>query len=408
MMKKLFCILTVILCVMLVQASVMAEENAAAYLKEYYDIVFEGDVSAADYNAALTALGAEPLDCESLTLADAVVGAVRLAGMEELAQVYGSDTFPNSVDILAQIGIAADESNAPYIVCAVNGDLVDDEDDFSGPVSADRAADLLYRAAEIAGKGRHYIGRISDDDILLKLRTCLDSISIFSDEVLNDTGIDILIRGASTGYSLKYSGFEARFLEGNTIRYGHDTINHLMQLAALMQSTGFDAYVQIEPKVSVYEYLLEWGTPSDPTPTYMVQKMDDRYFAFALEFDMVLEFDTVQQKEAFHHLVDNFAKKYDDSFDADGNLVKPLLDSSFWQPLYFSTTEMENQEYMPLVDNVIGDKAHMYFIHSISLPENAEAVAEAVKQIAPDLEVSAETVYVNPAFYRYITGTDHQ
>ena len=34
MMKKLFCILTVILCVMLVQASVMAEENAAVYLKK--------------------------------------------------------------------------------------------------------------------------------------------------------------------------------------------------------------------------------------------------------------------------------------------------------------------------------------------------------------------------------------
>ena len=37
-----------------------------------------------------------------------------------------------------------------------------------------------------------------------------------------------------------------------------------------------------------------------------------------------------------------------------------------------------------------------------------EAIAEVVKEVAPELSVSLVPFQVNPAFYRYITGTDHQ
>ncbi len=82
---------------------------------------------------------------------------------------------------------------------------------------------------------------------------------------------------------MKYIGFDAQFLEENTLRYGHDSKMHLFQLIALMQSEDLDAYLQIEPKVSVYEYMLEWGAPKSATPTYAVRGMiDGRYFAFFL------------------------------------------------------------------------------------------------------------------------------
>ena len=114
MKKKIFVILLAVLCTVFIQASVLAEENAAAYLKEYYGVSFDGDVSTADFNEALTAMGAEPLESDPLTLADAVVGAVRLAGMEELALVYDSADFPvNVADVLTDEGIYVDEDLAP-------------------------------------------------------------------------------------------------------------------------------------------------------------------------------------------------------------------------------------------------------------------------------------------------------
>lgn len=410
MKKKLFVVLLAIVCAVLTQISVFADENAAAYLKEYYDISFEGEVSAEEYNAALTALGADPLEVDSLTLADAVVGAIRLAGMEELAKVYASADFPaDAASVLAQIGITTDETLAPYIACALDRKLVSQEADFAGPLTADTAASMLYRAAEMSGKGRRYIGRLSDENFLMELRSFLNSVAIFDDEKLSEAGIEIIVSEATTGFSLKYDGYDAHFLEENTLRYGHDSITHLIQLAALMKTGGFDAYVQVEPKVSVYEYMLDWGEPGAPTPTYAVSEVEEgRYFAFATEFDVAFEFDTAAQKEGFHNLIESFAKKYDSVFDADGNYVKPLIASSWWQPLYFSRTEMENEEFMPLVDNVITSDDSFYSVHSFSLPENTDAIIEAAEQIDPELSVEPAAIYVNPAFYRYITGEDYQ
>lgn len=405
MKKKLIIVLLAVLCAIMFQTTAWAKENAAEYLKEYYGISFEGNVSLDAFNAALDALGADPVETESWTLSDAVVGAVRLANMEELALAYAEKADL----ILAEEEISVDKAYAPYVAIAVDQDLVDDDDSFTGPVSARTAAKMLYRAAEMSGKGRHYIGRISDDEILAELQAALSSMSIFDDEQLSKAGIEILIDEATTGYSMKYSGYDARFLEGNTLRYGHDSQTHVMQLVGLMKAAGYDAYVQVEPKVSVYEYLPEWGEPAAPTPTYAVHEMQPgRFFAFAIEFDLALEFDSASEKEEFHNLIETYAKKYDEFVDADGNPVKPLLASSWWQPLYFSATEMKNEEFKPLVDNVFSYEGDTYSLHSFSLPENSEAVEKSVKNIDKDLVVTSRTIYVNPAFYRYITGEDHQ
>ncbi len=389
MKKTVLVFMMAFLCLMLSGTAVLAEVNAAEYLNIVYGLTFSDEVTVDEFNAALTAMGADPLETETLTMADAVVAAVRLAGMEELA--------------------LTDTGSDPYAACAVAIGIADEGMDLNAPLSADTAAELLYNAAEIGGKARRYIGRLSDDNILRQLGAVLDSIDIFANETLNNAGLQILLNGATTGYTLKYNGYSARFPDKNTIRYGHDDPQHLMQLTALLKSLGYDAYVQVEPKVSVYEYMLEWGEPQPPTPTYEVKQLENgRYFAFALEYDLTLEFDSSEEKESLHGLIEAYAKKYDDSFDADGNLVKNLLAGSFWQPLYFSYTEMENEEFVPLTDNVISDAEGYYKIHSISLPENAPAVAEALAAAAPDLSVQVETIYVNPAFNRYITGTDHQ
>lgn len=410
MKNRLFVILAVVLCAAMLCSGALANENAAAYLKEYFGVSFDGEVTAEAYNAALTAMDAEPLDGETFTLADAVISAVRLAGMEEMAKAFVNEADPGkAAKILADEHISADEAYQPYIACALELDLVSDDADFSGPVSAETAAVMLYRAAEISGKGRHYIGRLSDDSILVNARSAMDSDFNFDDVKLDGAGLNILVKEATTGYSLKYSRYDARFIEENTLRYGHDNITHLVQLIQLLKSEDFDAYVQVEPKVSVYEYMPEWGLPKSDTPTYAVKELvDGRYFAFAMEYELVLEFDTAEEKNKFHDLVEAYAKKYDDRVDADGNIIKELLYNSFWQPLYYSVTEMDGDVYEEMIDNVVMGADGYFSIHSFSLADKTDAVAEAVREIAPELNTDQRTVYVNPAFYRYITGIDYQ
>lgn len=403
-MNKLIKVLTLVLAlVCLLTFAAFADEDemkAAAYLSEYYGIELGEDVTLEDVNAALTALGEEPIETEM----DVVVALAKIAGCEELALSYIHDDAPDkAAKVLADEDMELTEEEAayaPYVACLLDMDVIDDDATF---------AEMLYKALEIGGKGRHYIGRVSDDDILSVLNAQLNTFINFDNEQLTNLGTEIVLRGATTGYNLKYAGYDANFLNDYTLQYGHSDYTHAVQLIALMESEDFDAYIQIEPKVSVYEYMIEWGEPGEPTPTYAVKQVtEDRYLCYAMEYDMKLEFDTIEEKEAFHSLIETYAKKYDESYDAEGNLTEKLIAGSWWQPLYSSTTEMQNEEFGLLYDNVIYDASGMYSIHPFSLPDATQAIADVVAEVEPELAVSLVEIHVNPAFYRYITGESHQ
>ena len=404
-MNKLTKILTLVLALVVVLTfAAFADEDemkAAAYLSEYYGIELSEDVELDDVNAALEKLGMEPIE----DVRDVYEVLCKIADCEALAYTYIHEDAPDkAMNVLAEEDIEVTEEDAPYahfVACLADLGVIDD--DF------DCFADALYKALEIGGKGRHYIGRVSDDDILTVLNSNLNTFINFDNEQLTNLGTEIVLRGATTGYNLKYAGYDANFLNDYTLQYGHSDYTHAVQLVALMESEGFDAYIQIEPKVSVYEYMIEWGEPGEPTPTYAVKQVtEDRYLCYAMEYDMKLEFDTIEEKEAFHTLIETYAKKYDDSYDADGNLVEKLIAGAWWQPLYSSTTEMQNEEFGLLYDNVIYDASGMYSIHPFSLPDATQAIADVVAEVEPELAVSLVEIHVNPAFYRYITGESHQ
>ena len=408
-MKNLFRVLALAIVLILAMAGVaLADgEKPAEYLESFFGIApFEDEVSLDAFNAALEALGQEPVEGDALTLEAAATAAVKLAGMEQLALSYIHDDAPDkAANVLADEEIAVDEEYAPYVACALDLDLVDADDELDG----EALSEMLYEALAMGGNARRTIGRVSDDEILEKLASAMDSFIIFDDEQLTELGTEIVLRGATTGYNLKYAGYDARFLEEYTLKYGHSDYTHALQLVALLDSEGIDAWIQLEPKVSVYEYMLDWGEPGEPTPTYAVlQVTDDRYLCYAVEYDMMLEFDSLEDKEAFHDIIETYAKKYDDSFDADGNLTEKLIAGAWWQPLYSSTTEMENEEFGLLYDNIVYDAEGMFSIHPFSLPENTQAIADVVAEVAPELTVSPVAIYVNPAFMRYITGSDYQ
>ena len=106
--------------------------------------------------------------------------------------------------------------------------------------------------------------------------------------------------------------------------------------------------------------------------------------------------------------IDENGNEISKRYDAEGNLTEKLIAGAWWQPLYSSTTEMQNEEFELLIDNVIYDASGLYSIHPFSLPDATEGIAAVVAELEPELAVSQVNIHVNPAFYRYITGTSHQ
>jgi hypothetical protein len=390
-----------------------ADDKNADYLQTYFGITpFPGTVSRADFDVALVKIGGAKTDgTGTLTVAEAVKAAVCAAGMEKLALTYTAAVNADKADErLAAYGITGvSETYASYVAAALDTDIAMSTYDFGAALDAATANSLLMAAVNVSGQGRNFLGNASDPDIYSKIQSSWSSFTNFDDQKLSELGAQLVLQGASTGYGLKYDGYDANFLPAYTLQYGHSDITHAVQLVGLLNSEGIDAKIQLEPKVSIYEYMVDWGDPTkvQATPTYELKAIDGgRWLCYAMEYDLKLEFDTKADKEAFHSVIEDYAKKYDNRVDANGNVIVPLLTGSWWQPLYSSTVPMANTSFKLLKDNVIRDGA--YSIHPFSLPENTSKIAAVVAKEAPDLKVDASDLYVNPAFYNYITGTDHQ
>ena len=384
-------------------AGTASYEKAEDYLLSYYGIEPGQEITLESVNGMLKAVGGEPIEAETLSDGAVIEAGIKLAGLDELAQSYLNDAVPDkAAKVLEANGILTEEEYVPYVACAADLELYAKDTPFD-------VETFLYRCLEIAGKGRHYLGRVTDADLMEEMRAVLDSMSIFDNWELDALGTELVMDGIVTGYGLKYAGYDARFLDAYTLKYSHSDYQHAIQLVGLLRSEGMDAYVQVEPKVSIYEYLKEWGTPAAPSPTYAVQQTDNgRYLCYSVEYDLMIEFDSADDKEKFHGLIETYAKKYDDRVDENGDVTAKLLAESWWQPLYSSGTPMRNGEFQEMIDNTIYDRTGKYSIHTFTLPEGADAVVDKVGEIAPELTMSPFKVYVNPAFVRYITGEDHQ
>lgn len=376
--------------------------NDAAYLKEYFGLSrLTGTVSWNAYNGALEKIGFEKAASSgTLTPAAAAKSLVAAANMTELALTYTSQEAGEACKRYGDIPAA----DAPYVACALEMGLLPNYVDLTAPLDGDTASVLLMNAVEAAGKGRNYIGFSSDPDIARKLTSAWNSFTVFDDEKLTALGVEIVSSGATTGYNLKYDGYNARFLSGNTIQYGHSDIIHAVQLMGLLNRAGLVAKVQLEPKVSVYEYLLEWGGGTMPasTPTYEVRKVSDElYLAYAVEYDLQLEFSSQADRAAFDKLIETYAKKYDSNPE-----LKGLIAGAWWQPLYSTKDQMPAPQYQQIFDVVVRNGS--FTIHPFSTAETLSTVQGKIASSASGLTASPVKIWVNAAFYRYITGTSHQ
>ncbi len=378
------------------------------YLRVFFDVeVADGTVDASGFSENLKKVaGEEAPEVEGdLTWASGVKAAVIAADYEELALSYPQEKVEERLGYYG-VDTPADEADGAYIACAMDVDLITPEEGgFAAAQDELTKADaekLLMNIIKANGDGRNYLGMASDPDIYGKVDQMWNSFIIFDDGQLSEVGKTAVEQQVTTGYGIKSAAYDARFLPELTLQYGHSDIKHAHQLIGLLNSENIDAKIQLEPKISIYQYLLEWGPVPDPTPTYEVKQFGDLYLVYAVEYDLKLEFNSTEDMLRFDGVINEFAKKNEGNEEAVG-----LLYGSWWQPLYSTTkADMPEDAYHQIVDCVVTNG--MYSIHPFALPENKDSVVSQLKELAGDLEVTPIDRYCNTAFYSYLKGEDYQ
>lgn len=378
-----------------------------AYLKRYFDVEVKADAFTADaFSSDLKKVaGEEAPAVASLQTLEVVKAAVAAADYEELALSYPAEKVKARLDHHG-VKKAVAEPYGAYLACAMDTGLITAKEGVAAAENKDMAAaaaeELLMNIAEANGDGRNYLGMSDDPAIYGKIDQAWNSFLLFDDGTLSEVGRKAVVEGISTGYGLKSSAFDARFLPELTLQYGHSDIKHAHQLIGLLNSEGITARVQLEPKISIYQYLLEWGPVPEATPTYEVKQFDDLYLVYAVEYDMQLEFASEAQMRQFDSVIKAYAKKNEGNEDAVG-----MISGAWWQPLYSSVrTDMPAEDFHQIYDCVIQNG--IFSIHPFALPENKDNVVKELEGLAGGLKVTPVERYCNTAFHNYMTGADYQ
>lgn len=387
-----------------------AEINAK-YLAYRYDIAFDGaEVTGAALNAALEKLGVEPVleNTAAAGAEDLLTAAIAAAEMTELYRTYSAEKAAARLDAY---GAPAVEGDAALYACALDCGLLTAAEAAalaeSEAVTAEDATNLLALAVELSGKGRNFLGYSDDPDITQRIYNAWSNIPRYDNPELSDLGMQILLKGITSGYTLQYDAYEAQFLPELAMRYGQDDIKHAAQLVALLNSEDMVVKLQLLPKISVYEYLLEWGPIPEPTPTYEVRPVEDRWFVYTLEYDLQMEFASREDMLRFNSIILEYAKKNDDNAETQEGLIY----SSWWQPLY--TTELTNDmpvgddEYQIIAELLITNGSGYSLNPGIPATEMDRIVSET-SALNENCTCTAFEVWSNAAFYRYLMGTDYQ
>ncbi len=381
-------------------------EDSKEYLKEYFDVSFDEDIEKADIDYAMKKIFAEETvsiegDLNGLTFLKAINKA---SGFEELALTYDDGKVKESLKG-AGIEEEVDSELGKYIACTIDTNLLDAQN-VKELVSAEKikpelVITSLMQVINKTSLGSNYLGYSNDPTIYRKIEDSWTSFVLFEDEKLTDIGAKLVQDKKITGYNLKLNSYRADFIADKTMSYGHSNIEHALQLIGLLNSEDLVAKVQLEPKVSIYEYLPEWGPVGDPTSKYQVVEAGDLLLANAVEYDLKLEFSSSQDLIEFEQVIDKYAKKN------EGNEGEGLIVESWWQPfLLVSNDEMPEDVFFEIYDLSLSNEE--YTLRSVVLKEDKDDIEGELKKLSDSGQVEAEKKYTNKAFYSYLTGTDHE
>ncbi|WGV57654.1 hypothetical protein QIH01_19455 [Brevibacillus brevis] len=399
------------------KTTVEAHAEWNSFLQQQYGVTFDKTVTREQFEKALlkivsatTSISEKDLsaktflpaskDSSKLLVWEAVSAAAKAAELKELGYTYSEEKVATA---LKKAGISYKKGGtltlqaAQELAVAVDTGLVSanalKSASVEGAVTAELASQLLAKVAEFHGSAKNYLGTIADEEIFGKLAQAWNESQIIKAGELQELVDKGLKQNLITGYNLKDAAFDPHFDPQRTITYGHSDIAHAIQLIALLKSEGVDAKVQFEPKTSAFIYLKEWGEPVQTADYQVVQIENGNYIAYAKEYDLSLEFDSVEAKKKFQPLVLKYAKR--DQEDMTG-----LLKASWWQPLYHSRTELA--DYAVITNNVLKDGR--YVVQSFSLNEESPKVVEGFQKLNDKVKVETYKFWVDQPFFHYLNG----
>lgn len=399
------------------KTTVEAHTEWSSFLQQQYGVKFDKTVTREQFEKALlkivsttTSISEKDLsaktflpaskDASKLVVWEAVSAAAKAAELKELGYTYSEEKVAAALKkagISYKKGGALTLQAAQELAVAIDTRLVSanalKSASVEGAVSAELASQLLAKVAEFHGSAKNYLGTIADEEIFGKLAQAWNESQIIKAGELQELVDKGLKQNLITGYNLKDATFDPHFDPQRTITYGHSDIAHAIQLIGLLKSEGVDAKVQFEPKTSAFIYLKEWGEPVQTADYQVVQIENGNYIAYAKEYDLSLEFDSVEEKEKFQPLILKYAKR--DQEDMTG-----LLKASWWQPLYHSRTELA--DYAVITNNVLKDGR--YVVQSFSLNEESPKVVEGFQKLNDKVKVETYKFWVDQPFFNYLNG----
>ncbi|MDQ8736311.1 hypothetical protein [Paenibacillus sp. LHD-38] len=328
-----------------------------------------------------------------LTNAVAVAIAVRAADLKELAYTYPAAKVNKALTKLNVKSSALGTKGAQEVAAAVDTGLLT-ADLYSGFKPKNAATEqlihtMLGKVLITKGLYKKYLGYVNDSDIYAKLSTAYATSDIINAPKLQNIVNTALKQDLITGYNIKDSRFDANFIDSLSLIYGHSDFNHAIQLIGLLRSEGLNAKVQFEPKTSAFIFLAEWGTPGPN----VVQIENGNFINYDKEYDLEFEFANAADKEAFQNVILTYAKKNEEG-------QAGLIAASWWQPLYYSQTELKDYEI--ITNNFITDPDSPYTVNPFSLNEDSAKVVAGFKAIDPNVVVTPKQFWVDKPFYRYL------
>lgn len=382
------------------------------YLKYTYDITVPDIITQEyfintiqkildiDYSTIDTNINTNDLN-KRLTYEDAISITVKAADLKELAYTYPETKVKSTLlnakissyksekvvsDKLKELAVAIDTQIIPL-------DMYSKLAKLENSVDSDFTTVLLGKLLTFRGQYKNYLGNISDPDIYSKVYKSWKSQNLLQADDLRNIVDQALKEDIITGYNVKDIRYNPNFDPELSITYGHTDINHALQLIGLLKSEGIDAKVQLEPKSSAFIYLKEWGEPEEFPDYQVVQIENGNYIAYSKEYDISFEFNNKEQKNMFQDIIFSYAKR--DQEDMSG-----LIIGSWWQPLYYSLTNLEN--YEQITNNYV--EKDNFIAQSFSLNDKSNEVVEGFKKIDPNIKVTTYKFWVDKPFYNYLMG----
>lgn len=323
---------------------------------------------------------------QELDFAQVIAQVIHAVDQEEFVYTYEEelsmpDRFLASAEVLG-FGTAREYGSAPTLRSVLS---------------------ILLKARADLGYYTPYLGHIEDINIYQLAREKYNSIdrSFFLEEApklfaLGVKCLEGISGGAFTGFNVKSCNEDPLFSKDRTVRYDHGDIGHLLQMISLLRRERINARIAVKSRIASYVHHADkWGEPDWASLTAEID--EHRAVVSSDAFDILFEFGTRAELEAFKGIVDEYALRKEE--DPCG-----LIRDSYYAPLY--ACYMPLPGYEEVIDLRVSMKNKGFYLQSYVLadyfPDVLEAVTEYAADFPDEFTIGYSTCYVNPEFIDYL------